>query len=89
VQSVIMECVLTIIQSVGTPLLKVMDPWRWQTSWLTPYGILQPYLQNWTAKFGDMGLYQLRMKSTFHSQTIWGQGFDMTLYNIVARGYTI
>jgi hypothetical protein len=27
------------------------------------------------------------MKSTFHSQTIWGQVFDMTLYNIVARGY--
>jgi hypothetical protein len=31
-----------------------------------------------------MGLYQLGMKSTFHSQTIWGQVFDMTLYNIVA-----
>jgi hypothetical protein len=62
-------------------------PLKMASQWVDTICIMQPYLQNWTAKFGYMGLYRLGMKSTFHFQTIWGQVFDMTLYNIVARGY--
>jgi len=87
VQRWLMEYVLTIIQSVGGPPLKSMDPWRCWSSWLTPYDSLQPYLHNQFAKHGHMGLYQLRIKSTFEFWIIRDEVFVTTLYNIVHRRY--
>ena len=56
VQRKSLGCLLTIIQSVGRPYMKIYNSSEWSDRPLTPYGCLLLYLQNWTTKHGHVGL---------------------------------